>query len=483
MSHASTHQTPGAAPEPAPDAMGLAELIRTGAMSAREAVEQAITRIETHNPTVNAVVGTRFDQARAEVEAGLPSGALTGVPVLVKDLGTEVAGLPSTGGSRLFAEGLATRDSELVARYKRAGMVVLGTTNTPELGLNPSTEPQLFGPTRNPHDLDRSAGGSSGGSAAAVATGMVSIAHGSDGGGSIRIPASMCGLFGMKPSRGRITGSPDPGTLAAPVSVHHALTTTVRDSALLLDVSAGPLPGEAFGAPTPAGTFLQATTRDPGRLRIGVATTQRGGIETDRGCLDAVLATARLCEELGHQVEEMVPAFDAADVGAASGVLMGADLVVTVEDRLRTLGRDLRDDDVEPFTRVLLDHYRSLTGTDVHRALRRIQEIGWEVGTAFTTYDVLLMPTLAQPGPALGRLDTTRPETIYDLGAVFSAWTSIFNVTGMPAMSLPLATDERGMPIGVQFAADLGQESTLFSLAAQIERATPWQRVAPGYAV
>ena len=464
------------------DTVALAMSIRSGDLSAREAAEQAIARIEKHNPTVNAVIGTRFEQALDEIDAGLPDGPLTGVPILIKDLGTAVEGLPSTGGSRLFSEGAATADSELVARYRRAGMVVLGTTNTPEFGLNASTEPQLFGPTRNPRDLTRSPGGSSGGAAAAVATGMVSVAHGSDGGGSIRIPSSMCGLFGLKPSRGRVSAAPDSATLAGPVSVHHALTTTVRDSALLLDVSAGPLPGDAFAAPTQSGTFLEATQREPGRLRIGVATTQRSGVDTDPTCVAAVLATAKLCEELGHHVEEMVPAFDVGDVGAASGVVMGADLVVTIDDQLEALGRELRDDDVEPFTRLLLDHYRSLTGTQVHRALRRLQEIGWEVGSAFTSYDVLLMPTLARPAPELGQMDTTRPEAIYELATVYSAWTSIFNVTGMPAMSMPLATDDLGLPVGVQFAADLGQESMLLSLAAQIERATPWQRLAPGYA-
>lgn len=464
------------------DAITVAELVASGQLSAREVVEGAIDRIEKHNPTVNAVIGTRFEQALAEVSAGLPAGPLTGVPMLIKDLGTEVGGLPSTQGSRLFSEGTAERDSELVSRYRRAGMVVLGTTNTPELGLNASTEPRLFGPTRNPHDLGRSSGGSSGGSAAAVATGMVPVAHGSDGGGSIRIPSAMCGLFGLKPSRGRVTGSPDPGTLAAPVSVHHALATSVRDSALLLDVAAGPMPGEAFGAPTPVGTFLEATTRQPGRLRIGVATAHRNGIESDARCVDAVLAVARLCEELGHEVSEMVPAFDVEDVGAASGTAMGADLVVSVEDRLEALGRQLREEDLEPFTHLLLEHYRGLTGTQVSRALRRLQEIGWEVGGAFTDYDVLLMPTLARPTPELGQLDTTRPEMIYELATVYSAWTSVFNVTGMPAMSMPLAVDDLGLPLGVQFAADLGQETTLLSLAAQIESVAPWQRLAPGYA-
>lgn len=465
--------------DPTRDAVAVAEAVRSGALSAREVAAEAISRIEALDPDLNAVVGRRFDQALAEIDAGLPDGPLRGVPFLIKDLGTQVAGLPATQGSRLFAEDVAVADSELVRRYKRAGLVVLGTTNAPEFGLNASTESQLHGPARNPYDRARSTGGSSGGSAAAVAAGMVPAAHATDGGGSIRIPAAMCGLVGLKPSRGRSTGSPDSGTLAAPVSVAHAVTTSVRDSALLLDVIAGPLPGEAFAAPAPPTTFLEATRREPGRLRIGLATHAHGGVDLDPACLRAVLATAKLCEQLGHDVEEMVPAFDVTDVGATSGVLMGADLVVTVEDRLAALGRELRPGDVEPFTQVLLDHYRGLTGTDVHRALRRAQEIGWEVGTAFTTYDVLLTPTLAQPTPPLGLLDTTRPESLYEHGSTYSAWTSVFNVTGMPAISLPLGADDDGLPVGVQFVADLGQEARLLSLAAQLEQAAPWSRLAP----
>jgi len=462
--------------EAAPDAVELARRVRTGEVSARELVETAIARIEERDDELNAVVGRRFEGALAEVDAGLPDGPLRGVPFLVKDLGTEVAGLPATGGSRLFAEHVPAKDSELVRRYKRAGLVLLGTTNTPELGLNASTEPLLHGPTRNPRDLTRSAGGSSGGSAAAVASGMVPAAHATDGGGSIRIPASMNGLVGLKPSRGRVTGSPDPGTLAGPVSVAHAVTTTVRDSALLLDVVAGPMHGEAFAAPSPVGTFLDAVSRDPGRLRIGFSTRVPGGPDVHPEVRGAVLEAARLLEGLGHHVEEVVPAYDAGEVGAASGVLMGADLVVTVEDRLAAVGRELRPDDLEPFTHVLLQHYGTLTGTDVHRALRRAQEIGWRLGAMFETHDVLLTPTLPCPVPPLGMLDTSRPETLYEHGSTYSACTSVLNVTGMPGLSLPLATDSGGLPIGIQLAADLGGEQLLLSLGAQVEQAAPWAR-------
>lgn len=460
------------------DAIDLADAIRRGEMSAREVTEAAIARIEEANPRLNAVVSSRFEEALAEIDAGLPDGPLTGVPFLIKDLGSEVAGLPATGGSRLFADKIAAADSELVRRYKRAGLVVLGMTNTPEFGLNASTESTLHGPARNPRDTSRSTGGSSGGSAAAVAAGLVPAAHATDGGGSIRIPAAMNGLVGLKPSRGRTTGSPDAGTLAGPVSVPNALSTTVRDNALLLDVIAGPMPGEAFSAPAPIGSFLDATQREPGKLRIGLATHARGGVPLDPECEAAVRAAAQLCEELGHIVEEITPAFDVADVGATSGILMGADLVVSIKDRLEELGRELRPEDVEPFTHVLYDYYQSLTGEQVHRALRHIQEIGWELGQAFTQYDVLLTPTLPQQTPPLGLLDTTNPEAMYQHASTYSAWTSVFNVTGMPAISLPLATATDGMPIGIQFAADLGAEQMLISLAAQIEQAAPWPRLA-----
>lgn len=466
-----------------PDAWETARAVRDGETTARAVVEAAIAAITERNPQLNAVVGRRFEAALAEVDAGLPDAAanapLRGVPFLVKDLGTEVAGVAATGGSRLFADHVPTADSELVRRYKRAGLVVLGTTNSPEFGLNASTEPLLHGPTHNPYRQGRSAGGSSGGSAAAVAAGLVPAAHATDGGGSIRIPAAMCGLVGLKPSRGRTTGHPDPGTLAGPVSVAHAVTTTVRDSAALLDAVAGPMPGEAFSAPAPRTTFLDAVGREPGRLRIGLATEHRGGADVDPECLEPVLATAKLLESLGHHVEETVASFDPADVGGASGVLMGADLVVTIEDRLAALGREsLAPGDVEPFTEMLFGYYGTLTGTQVHRALRRAQEIGWELGRDFTRYDVLLTPTLRTTTPPHGLLDTSRPEAMWEHGSTYSTWTSVFNVTGMPAISLPLGRAADGMPLGVQLAADLGGEELLLSLAAQVEAAAPWQRTA-----
>lgn len=457
-----------------PDAVATAAAVRKGDTDARTVTEQAIARIEEHDPRLGAVVHTRFEAALAEVAAGLPEGPLHGVPVLVKDLGTEVEGLPATGGSRLFADVAARRDSELVARYRRAGAVVLGTTNTPELGLNASTEPVLFGPTRNPWNTDRSPGGSSGGSAAAVAAGMVPVAHASDGGGSIRIPAAACGLFGLKPSRGRVSPAPRPTTLSGLVSGHHAVTTTVRDSALLLDVVSGPMPGDAYAAPAPAAPFAELARRAPGRLRIGLITALPDGPDVHPDCEGATRAAALLCERLGHDVVETTARYRPADVGRTSGVLMGADLVAQIDARLAELSRPLADDDIEPFTRIVYDTYRALPAADVSRALRRAQEIGWEVGAAFDRFDVLLSPTLAQPTPLLGTLDTTTPESVYRHASVYSAFTSVYNVTGMPAMSVPFGHDGDGLPLGVQFAAPLGGEGVLLALGAQLEREAPW---------
>ncbi|MDI3422217.1 amidase [Streptomyces luteolus] len=457
-----------------PDAVATAAAIRSGEWDARKVTEEAIARIEDRDPALGAVIHTRFEAARAEVAAGLPDGPLHGVPMLVKDLGTEVDGLPATGGSRLFAAVTARRDSELVARYRRAGAVVLGTTNTPELGLNASTEPVLYGPTRNPWSPAHSPGGSSGGSAAAVAAGLVPVAHASDGGGSIRIPAAACGLFGLKPSRGRVSPAPRPTTLSGLVSGHHAITMTVRDSALLLDIAAGPLPGDAYAAPEPSAPFATLARHDPGRLRIGLLTELPDGPDVHPECAAAARGAGLLCERLGHHVVQATARYKPEDVGRTSGVLMGADLVAQIDARLADLGRPLADDDIEPFTRVLYEHYRALPAADVSRALRRVQEIGWEVGAAFRECDVLLSPTLARPTPRLGTLNTTRPESIYEHASVYAALTSIHNVTGMPAMSVPFGHDGEGLPLGVQFAAPLGGEGVLLALAGQLERSAPW---------
>ncbi|WP_171896582.1 amidase [Nocardioides marmotae] len=464
------------------DAIAAAEAVRAGEVSPRELVEDAIARIEKADGVLNAVVAERFEAALAEVDAGLPDGPLTGVPTLVKDLGMQVAGLPLARGSRLWAGDVQTVDSELVRRYRAAGMVVLGTTNSPELGKNASTEPVLHGPARNPWSPAHSPGGSSGGAAAAVSAGLVPVAHGNDGGGSIRIPASACGLFGLKPSRGRVTTYPVPTTLAAPLPANHVLTRSVRDSALLLDLSSAPLPGDALAAPTPSAPFAEQAAGAPGRLRIGLATRRADGGEVSLEVVAAARRTAALCEELGHVVEETELAYDSDLLTGGFGVLMGASLLADVTHRLAELGRPLQDDDLEPFTRMLYDHYAaSMTPVQVYDAQAAVQQVGWQLGAMFGRVDLLLTPTLPLPVPELGFLDTTDPSVMWQRGGDYSSFTAVANATGMPAMSVPAGLDAGGLPLGAHFMGDLGAEGTLLALGTQLEAARPWELLAPSY--
>ncbi len=463
------------------DAIATAAAIRSGEVSAREVAEDAIARIEKHS-ALNAVVAERFEQAFAEVDAGLPAGPLQGVPTLVKDLGMQVAGLPLTRGSRLWDGDVQAVDSELVRRYRAAGMVVLGMSNSPELGKNASTEPLLHGPTRNPWAPTHSPGGSSGGAAAAVSAGLVPVAHGNDGGGSIRIPASACGLFGLKPSRGRVTSYPVAGMLAAPLSVNHVLTRSVRDSALLLDLSSAPLHGDAFAAPTPSSPFVDQAVTAPLQLRIGLAVERADGGEVSPEVVAAVRSVAALCEELGHVVEETSLAYDAELVMGGFATLMGVSLLADVQHRLETLGRGLRDDDLEPFTRMIHDHYlATMTPVQVYDANAAVQQAGWQLGAMFRTYDLLLTPTLPLPVPELGVLDTSDPAVMWQRGGDYSSFTAVANATGMPAMSVPAGLDAAGLPMGAHFIGDLGTEGTLLALATQLEAARPWELLAPSY--
>jgi amidase len=459
------------------DGLGVAAAIQRGDVTATEAVDAAIRRIEAVDPVVNAVVATRFDAAREEAAAPLGDGPFAGVPYLVKSLGAAVAGLPTSRGSRLWADDIATADSLAVARARAAGVIVLGMTNTPELGKNGSTEPQFHGPTRNPHDPGRSAGGSSGGSAAAVAAGMVPIAHGNDGGGSIRIPAAACGLFGLKPSRGRVPHAPALDAFAYPVACTHALTRTVRDSAALLDAVAGPAPGAPYVIAAPPQPFAAEVGADPGRLRVGFTTVTARGVTADDDLVDAVVRVARLCEqELGFDVVEASMSYDVESTNAALAAVMQVNVATAVDARLGALGRELAGDDLEPFTHMLYERGRSMSGTDVVRALQELERTGRAVAPFFDSHDVLLTPTLAVRVPELGWADTSRPETMVHASA-FSAFTGLFNTTGHPAMSVPAGLDLNGLPIGVQFAADIGSESLLVRVASALEAAAPWPTV------
>ena len=458
------------------DGLGLAELVRRRDASPAELLDAAVSRVEARNPELNAVVTRMYDQARAAIAEGLPAGPFTGVPYLLKDLGAHYTGAVTSFGSTLFKDFVVDHDSEITARLRRAGLVIFGKTNTPELGLAPSTEPRLFGPTRNPWNPGHSSGGSSGGSAAAVAAGMVPMAHATDGGGSIRIPASCCGLFGLKPTRARNPMGPDAGEGWGGASVGHAVTRTVRDSAGLLDATSGPDVGDPYWAPPPARPFLDEVGRDPGRLRIALTTRPWNGQPVDPECAEAATAAARLCERLGHHVEEATPAVDAKLLGEASLIIVSANIRAALEARAAALGRELAAGDVERLTwaRAMAGH--TARAADYARSIGVIHRTGRVVARFFTRYDILLSPTMCRPPYPLGVLDLMTEDVERYTQAILGAigFTSLFNSAGCPAMSVPLAWSRAGLPIGVQFAAPFGDEAALFRLGAQLETAQPW---------
>ena len=458
------------------DALALAELVRKREVTAAEVLEAAIERIDARNAAVNAVVTKMYDEARKVVAAGLPSGPFTGVPYLLKDLGAQYTGVVTSGSSRLFAKDVADHDSELTIRLRRAGLVVAGKSNTPEMGLAPSTESRLFGATRNPWMLSHSAGGSSGGAAAAVAAGMLPMAHATDGGGSIRIPASCCGLFGVKPTRGRVSMAPDAGEGWGGASAIHAVTRTVRDSAALLDATSGPALGDPYCAPPPPRPFLEEVGREPGTLRIALTVTPWFPAEVDGECAEAARDAARLCASLGHQVEEARPEIDVAKWRQANRMIVAANVAGTLDARAALTGRPLTEDDVERMVWDRVKDARAFSATDYAMAIRTVHLVGRQVARFMERYDIILTPTMAAPPWPLGVLDMMTTDTDAYLKAVFASigFTSLFNSTGQPAMSVPLAWSSSGLPLGVQFVARFGEEGTLFRLAAQLEAARPW---------
>lgn len=459
------------------DALGLAELVGKGDVTAEELLEAAITRVEKLNPALNAVVTKMYDQARAILAAGLPEGPLKGVPFLLKDLGIHYEGVPTSYGSRVFADFVPDHDSELVRRYRQAGLVIFGKTNTPEFGMTVSTEPRLFGPCRNPWNLERTSGGSSGGAAAAVASGMVPVAHASDGGGSIRIPASCCGLFGLKPTRGRISPGPDVGEGWAGMSINHVISRTVRDSAAFLDATAGPAPGDPYWAQPPIRPFLDEVGEDPGQLKIAFTTVPPTGFEIDPECLEAVFEAVKLCEELGHHVEEGIPAIDQESLGPAVVRIINASTLASLEARAGQLGRELSPEDVENVTWRAVENGKSISAVDYIGAVQTIHRTGREAARFFADYDILLSPVLLKPPISLGKLDMMTGDIVQYITELssFFGFTSLFNVTGQPSMSVPLYWTGDNLPVGLQFAARYGEEGLLFRLAAQLEDARPWK--------
>jgi amidase len=458
------------------DATAQADLVRRGEVRPLELVDAAIARIERLNPRLNAVVTPMFDLARAAAKGPLPVGPFSGVPFLLKDLLASYAGVPMTLGSRLFRHFVPDHDSELVARLKRAGLIIVGKTNTPEFGILPTTEPQLFGPTRNPWDTGRTTGGSSGGSAAAVASGMVPMAHANDGGGSIRIPASCCGLFGLKPTRARNPVGPDFGEVMSGLVCEHAVTRSVRDSAALLDATSGPDVGDPYWAPPPSRPFIQEVGADPGRLRIAFTTRAATGVPIHPDCVAGVDAAARLCEELGHEVVEGAPEVSGDLVARCFTALWSAGCAAPLEGMALLTGTPPSPDQLEPLTFALYNMGRSVTAPQYLLALQTLQGISRQVARFFLDVDVWLTPTLAEPPVVLGTFDSPPEDSLrgFTRSASFVPFTPICNITGQPGMSVPLHWTAEGLPVGVHFVGRFGDEATLFRLAAQLEAAQPW---------
>lgn len=456
------------------DALGLAALVRSRAVTAAEVLETTLDRAEKLNLALNAIVTPLYDQARAAVEAGLPEGPFTGVPYVFKELVVSVVGTPTTAASRLYARNMPTSDSEIVSRCRQAGMVVVGKTNSSEFGLSASTEPQLFGVTKNPWDLSLSPGGSSGGSAAAVAAGILPMGHATDGGGSIRIPAACCGLFGLKPTRGRITAGPESGEGLAGLASQHAVTWSVRDSAALLDVTAGGMPGDPYYAPRPTRSYLEDAQRDPGQLRIAFSTAAPNSVTIDPECAEATRAAARLCESLGHEVAEASPVFDVEAVEKGFLAVFAANCMANIA---RGTGGGMPAEGlIEPLTRAVAERGRAMAAPDYIRQLQTLHREARRISGFFDQYDIWLTPTLAAPPVPTGYFDTGSDDVDGWLKKLlaFTPFAFLFNVTGQPAMSVPLGQMREGLPIGCHFATRYGEESLLFRLAGQLERAAPW---------
>jgi amidase len=480
------------------DALGLAELVRSGQVSPAELLDEALARTAAINPQINAVIHLMERRARDEIAAGLPDGPFRGVPFLIKDLMTAYAGEPMRRGSRLFREYVPAEDEELTRRYRRAGLVIFGKTNTPELGLTNVTEPELFGPTRNPWNLDRTSSGSSGGSAAAVAARVVPAANANDGGGSIRTPASNCGLVGLKPSRGRNPTGPNPTEVWFGIIGEHAVTRSVRDSAALLDATAGDYPQQLMKLPAPELPFLEETARDPGRLRIAFSFDPGLGKALhpeNRAALEAT--TARLAQ-LGHELLEVRLPVEPESFVANYSALVSADVAADLRSARSMVGRAATRGDVEPTTWMLARLGQAQSAADLTEALWSMDAFSrrwlqWSSG-----FDVLLTPSVGVPPMKIGAYELSGPKRlalrilcglparallsqrskiIDGFATIFEAapYTMVANVTGQPSMSLPLHWTDDGLPMGMLFTARTGDEATLFRLAAQLEQAMPWK--------
>ncbi|MFO7884492.1 MAG: amidase [Desulfobacteraceae bacterium] len=463
------------------DAVELADFVRTGQIHPSEILEAAVDRIERLNPHINAVVRKMYDQAEKSIEKGLPKGTLQGVPFLLKDLGENYKGIPTSQGSRQFADYMPDHHTELVKRYKSAGLVILGKTNTPEFGLTITTEPKLFGPCRNPWNLEYTPGGSSGGAAAAVAAGMVPAAHGSDGGGSIRIPASCCGLFGLKPTRGRIPCGPVLGENWNGMSTSHVITRSVRDNAAFLDIASGPAPGDPYWAPPASGRYMDEIDKSPGRLTIAFTSTPPSGKQVSRECADAVTKAALLCESLGHHIEEARPEINAQKFDRSIITLVNVNVHCSIKALARHCTPPLYRKNFETTTWIIAEAGKKTSAAQYLESLQYMHLTGRKTAKFFNHYDILMSPVLLSPPVKLGVLDTDTADT-GDYMTEFSrffGFTNLFNATGQPSMSVPLYWTEEHLPVGIQFTAAFGKEDVLLRLASQLEQARPWSKKRP----
>ena len=464
------------------DATACAELVRDGRASPLELVDAAIARCERSNDELGAIIVPLYEEARAQAKDP-PHGPFRGVPILIKDICATVGGALHTAGLLpLKHHGhRVPHDSHLVATLRRAGFIIVGKTNTSELGILPSAEPPAWPPSKNPYDLRRTTGGSSGGSAAAVASGMVPIAHGNDGGGSIRIPSSCCGLFGMKPSRGRVSFAPDHGDISGGLVNEHVLTRSVRDSAAVLDLLAGMQPGDPYAAPPQLSRYTAEITAPPRALRIGFATRRLmpdgAMVESHPDCIAAVAHTGKLLESLGHHVEpaeiealrdpDWVPSFLAVWIVGVANEL---------DEVEREIGRAIEPGEIEPLTEALAALGRLVTGPGYAEAWRWIRRAARRIAEYWTRYDLWLTPTVTEPPPLLGTFRSPVDDPLAGIfrAAEFAPFTAPFNATGQPACSLPLYRNAGGLPIGVQLVGAYGREDLLFRIAAQLEAAQPF---------
>lgn len=460
------------------DALGLAALVARGEVTPDEVLAAALAAIAQVDPALNAVLQTFPDEAAAEIRAGLATGPFTGVPLLVKEYGLHARGVRCDMGSRLARGFVSPTDSELMARFRRAGLLLIGTTQTPEMAYSPVTKSVLHGATNNPWDPTRIAGGSSGGSAAAVAAGLVPVAYGNDAGGSIRVPASCCGVVGVKPTRDRVPAGPDSGDLLFGLGTEFVLTRTVRDAAAMLDAVAGADVGAPGLLPLPERPFLDEIRQPPRRLRVAWSTARASGAAIDPACVDAVQATVRLLAELGHELVEDAPRYDWQDFLRHTHVVFTSAIAATIDALAARLGRKPGPDNLEAVTLACYEAGKSCPATALVDALDWGNTLSRGIGRFFADVDLLLTPTVARLPLPLDALDQNRPgvgavdwlESIFD----FVAFTCPFNWSGHPAVSLPLHWTSDGLPVGVQLIARFADEATLLRVSAELEQARPW---------